>query len=150
MIREATAQDLNGLLHLYLHLHEIQVPEVDHVLLSTWDQILRNENYHLIVAEEDGIIVSSCTCLIVPNLTRQGTPYALVENVVTHEDYRGRGLASACMAYASELATEAGCYKIMLTTGSQDPNVHAFYQKHGYSNKGKTAYNKSLKEVTWR
>ena len=49
-------------------------------------------------------IVSSCVCVIIPNLTRNIRPYAFVENVVTHSDYRGKGYATQCLNYARELA----------------------------------------------
>lgn len=149
MIREVKADDLNGMLNLYLHLHEVNVPEVTKRVEETWDKILNNPDYHLIVAEEDGKLVASCTCLIVPNLTREVTPYAVIENVVTHSDYRGRGLASKCLEYASEIAKKEGCYKMMLITGSSKQSTHEFYKKNGYHSDGKTAYYKTLKEVHW-
>ena len=150
MIREADEKDLNGLLELYLHLHETSVPDTDDKLKNTWNKILGNIDYHIIVAEEDGRIVSSCTCIVVPNLTRGGLPYALVENVVTHADYRGRHLASACLEYAKEIAVKNDCYKMMLITGSHDPETHDFYKNAGYSSDGKTAYYCLLKEVNWK
>ena len=110
---------------------------------------MSDDNYHLIVAEEDGRLVSSCTCIIVPNLTREVSPYAFVENVVTHKEYRGKGLASACLDYAKQIAINAGCYKMMLITGSSNPKTHDFYKKAGYSAEGKTAYYQMLKEVNW-
>ena len=150
MIREAEEKDLKGLLELYLHLHETSVPETDEKLKNTWNRILGNSDYHLIVAEENGRIVSSCTCIVVPNLTRGGLPYALVENVVTHSDYRKRHLASACLEYARKIAEENECYKIMLITGTHDPKTHDFYRNAGYSSDGKTAYYCMLKEVNWK
>ena len=69
-IREITPGDLSGLLELYTHLHETCVPEDSEHLRSTWAAICDNPNYHIIVCEEDGRIVSSCTCHILPNLTR--------------------------------------------------------------------------------
>ena len=54
--------------------------------------------------EIDGEIVSSCVCVIILNLTRGIRPYAFVENVVTHKDYRGKGCATDCLQYAKEIA----------------------------------------------
>lgn len=149
MIREVKNDDLKSLLELYLHLHEVSVPENNDRLQNTWNKILSSENYHIVVCEEDGIIVSSCTCVIVPNLTRSVSPYALIENVVTHPDYRCKGYAEACLKYAGEIASENGCYKIMLITGSKNPDTHRFYRKCGFNSEGKTAYYKLLKEVNW-
>ena len=141
MIREITRDDLDGLLELYLHLHDKVVPEHNDHLINTWEQILNDDKYHIIVCEIDGKLISSCTCIIIPNLTRTVRPYALIENVVTHSDYRGRGYASECLTYAKKLADSVGCYKLMLTTGSKDPKTHRFYENNGYTSKDKTAYN---------
>ncbi len=99
MVREARYEDLNEILELYLHLHESSVPEENEILKSTWQDIINDKNHHLIVYEKDGKIVSSCVCVIIPNLTRRVRPYAFVENVVTHKEYRGKGYASACLDF---------------------------------------------------
>ena len=52
MIREASFDDLNGLLELYMHLHEICIPEDNEDLRITWNKILNNEDYHIVVCEE--------------------------------------------------------------------------------------------------
>lgn len=140
IIREITHEDLDALLALYLHLHDKEVPAHDAHLRETWDAILRDSKYHIIVCEVDGQLVSSCTCLIVPNLTRTVRPYALIENVVTHSDYRNKGYASECLAYAKKLAEAENCYKLMLTTGSKDPKTLQFYENNGYSSGDKTAF----------
>lgn len=107
MVREAKKEDLNAILELYLCLHEKSVPEQSECLLDTWKQILEDGNHHLIVNEIDGKIVSSCVCVIIPNLTRNVRPYAFVENVVTHTAFRGRGLASECLEYAKKVAQQS-------------------------------------------
>ena len=140
VIREAVEKDFDALMQLYLHLHEDHAPALDERAAAVWQGILGDPNHHLIVCKEEGALLSSCVCVIVPNLTRNLRPYALIENVVTRPDHRKRGLASRCLEKAREIAREAGCYKIMLLTGSKDPATHRFYQRAGYNNTDKTAY----------
>lgn len=139
-IREAEQKDLDEILHLYLYLHEKSVPQDSQQLRDTWDNIINDANHHLIVCEADGKIVSSCVCVIIPNLTRNVRPYAFVENVVTHGDYRKKGYASACLDYAKKIAEEKNCYKMMLLTGSKEESTLQFYRNAGYNNSDKTAF----------
>lgn len=145
MVREANDWELRDILELYLHLHERSVPEMTAHLAQTWEQIMQDHNHHLIVKVVDNKIVSSCVCVIIPNLTRDVRPYAFVENVVTHGDYRGKGYATECLNYAAELARKVGCYKIMLLTGSRDPKTLHFYEQAGYNSSDKTAFIQWLK-----
>lgn len=140
MIREIKKNELEKLLELYLHLHEDAVPQMTHGLNDTWKTIINDKNHHIIVKEVENRIVSSCVCVIIPNLTRNVRPYAFVENVVTHCDYRGRGFATECLNYAKELAKEAGCYKMMLLTGSKNNGTLEFYKRAGYNCDDKTAF----------
>ena len=43
---------------------------------------------YLLVAEEDGKAVSSVQMAIIESLTHNVRPFAVIENVVTHMDYR--------------------------------------------------------------
>ena len=140
MVREARREDLPALLKLYLSLHETSVPEDSVHLRQVWEAILRDENRHLVVYEKDGELVSSCDCVIIPNLTRGGKPYALIENVVTRTDSREKGFAAQCLACARELAAAAGCYKVMLMTGSRQESTLRFYRKAVFDSGEKTAF----------
>ncbi len=144
MIREARPDELNEILELYLNLHEDTIPEDSDNLRKTWAQIMDDPNHHLIVNEMDGKIVSSCVCVIIPNLTRGVRPYAFVENVVTHKDYRCRGLAGECLDYAKQIAIRENCYKMMLLTGSKKSSTLRFYEKAGYDCTTKTAFYQKL------
>lgn len=139
MLREITENDYEQLMELYLHLHETEVPPFE-LAKDVWEKIVFDENYHIIVVEEDGKIVSSCTCVIIPNLTRGPRPYAWVENVVTHADYRGKGLATKCLDYAKELAIRENCYRIVLMTGSKLESTLKFYENAGYNRSDKTGF----------
>ena len=140
MVREANESDLQNILRLYLHLHEDHIPQDSEQLQKTWAQILRDDNHHLIVKEVDGKIVSSCVCVIIPNLTRDIRPYAFIENVVTDSSCRGKGYATECLDYAKKIAQSQGCYKMMLLTGSKEEKTLDFYRRAGYNSTDKTAF----------
>lgn len=140
LIREIKATELDELLALYTHLHESGIPAHTAHLQQTWETICSDDNHHIIVCEVDGRIVSSCVCVIIPNLTRNIRPYAFIENVVTHAEHRGKGYATACLDYAKTLAVKAGCYKMMLLTGAKSDSTLRFYQNAGYNCTDKTAF----------
>ena len=140
MVREAVKEDLDELLNLYLFLHEKNIPENSEHLENTWKTIIEDVNHHIVVKEINGKIVSSCVCVIVPNLTRNIRPYALIENVVTNEGYRGKGYATECLNYAKEIAIKNNCYKMMLLTGTKSENILAFYKSAGYNSDDKIAF----------
>lgn len=140
MVREIAENELNELLKLYLYLHEDSVPEMTEHLKNTWDTIIQDENHHIIVNEINNKIVSSCVCVIIPNLTRNIRPYAFIENVVTHEDYRSKGYATECLNYAKEIAVKTNCYKMMLLTGSKEEKTLKFYGNAGYNSSDKIAF----------
>ena len=140
MLREIKENELHELLELYLYLHEESVPEMTEHLKDTWNTIMQDKNHHIIVKEVDGRIISSCVCVIIPNLTRNIRPYAFVENVVTHDDYRGKGYATECLYFAKEIAEKENCYKMMLLTGSKEEATLNFYRRAGYNSSDKTAF----------
>ncbi len=140
MIREISEKDFDGLLRLYMQLHDNPFPEKDDRVLCVWKDILNDKNHHIIVAEENGVIVSSCVCVIIPNLTRGQRPYAFIENVITDKDHRKKGYATACLNYARQIAVNENCYKMMLLTGSKERSTLDFYERAGYNQNDKTAF----------
>ena len=140
MVREAVKEDLDELLNLYLFLHEKNIPKNSDYLENTWKTIIEDVNHHIVVKEINGKIVSSCVCVIIPNLTRNIRPYAFIENVVTNEGYRGKGYATECLNYVKEIAIKNNCYKMMLLTGTKSENTLAFYKNAGYNSDDKIAF----------
>lgn len=140
MVREIFENELDELLKLYLHLHEDSVPAMSEHLSKTWQTIIQDKNHHIIVNIVDGKIVSSCVCVVIPNLTRNVRPYAFVENVVTHKDYRAKGYATECLNFAKQIAKAKNCYKMMLLTGSKKEFTKKFYERAGFNSSDKTAF----------
>ena len=140
MIREIVKEDFNGLMELYMQLHDNPMPEKIPEIMELWNRILKDKKHHIIIAEEEGKIVSSCVCVLIPNLTHNQRPYAFIENVVTDKDYRKKGLATDCLNYAKEIAIKENCYKLMLLTGSKKESTLNFYEQAGYNQNDKTAF----------
>ncbi len=140
MIRPATSHDLDGLLALYHHLHPDDPAPDPVVAEQAWSALLSSGVVVPIVAELAGLLVASCTLAIIPNLTRGARPYGVIENVVTHADHRRRGLGRAVLIAAQRAAWSAGCYKVMLATGSRRASTLAFYEAAGFQRGGKTSF----------
>lgn len=133
-IRLASNDDLAGLAILYRQLHpEDPVLRAD-TLKANLARFAAMPGSGVFIALVEPQIVATVTIAIVPNLTRGGRPYALLENVVTHADYRGQGYGQTLMEAVIEHAWLADCYKIMLLTSSKSPAVLGFYQSLGFTN----------------
>ena len=140
-IRQATENDAPALCCLYAN-HLTASPPPEKQDMALWRKKLSSfdNNYHIFVLESDEKIVSSVTLVIIENLTHNLRPYALIENVVTHSGYRNKGLASRLLRHASVTARQAGCYKIMLLTGSKLEATLKFYRQNGFNSEDKTGF----------
>lgn len=132
-IRAARLDDLDALLLLYRHLNPADPPLSRAAAEDRLRAMLAQPGMTILCVQAGEIVVATCTLIIVPNLTRGGAPYALVENVVTHPDHRQNGHGRAVIRKAIGLAFDAGCYKVMLLTGRADPTVHRFYEGCGFT-----------------
>ncbi len=139
-IREIQGMDYNGLMELYTQFYENPMPDKTPTIMALWKHILEDENYHLIVAEVCGKIVSSCMCVIISNLAYGQRPMAFIENVITDVEYRRQGLATECLNYAKSIAEKEHCYSLVLLTGSKKEGVYKFYRQAGYESESKTAF----------
>jgi GNAT superfamily N-acetyltransferase len=140
-IRAIRRDELPALLDLYRYLvpDDLPLPE-ETILWEHWDRILADTNLHTLVAEIDGQIVSTCTLAIILNLTRGTRPYGLIEHVVTHLDYRRRGIATQVLRHTLAIAWEQGCYKVMLLTSSKSEDTYRFYENAGFKRGVKTGF----------
>lgn len=140
MVREAEAGDFDGVMRLYRQLHPGDPVLRDGRDAQVFGEILRSPGLRVFVLEVDGAIVATTYLNVIPNLTRAAQPYAVIENVVVDDARRGTGLGKQIMAATLDAAWDAGCYKVMLMTGSRNPATHWFYKHCGFSGDQKTAY----------
>lgn len=139
-LRHATRDDLDALIALHAQLNPGDVVAPRERLAAILDRIVASEAFSIVVATLDGSVVATCYLNVVPNLTRGGASYAVIENVVVDAARRGTGLGQAVMRFALAEAWRRGCYKALLQTGVRDPAVHRFYESCGFSAKEKTGF----------
>ena len=140
-VRLIKYEELENLLSLYEHL----IPDdpklkIDDSLKEHWTEILSDPSYFYLVIKEDKMLVSSCNLTIIKNLTRSARPYGIIENVVTHPDYRNKGYGTAVLKTAIGIAKKNDCYKVILTTSRKDENTLRFYENAGFDMGEKTAF----------
>jgi GNAT superfamily N-acetyltransferase len=140
VFREAGPGDFEDILRLYRQLQPEDPVLQDGSDAAAFGQILRSPGLHLFVLESDGAIAATTYLNVIPNITRSASPYAVIENVVVDQTFRGTGLGKQIMGGTLQAAWDAGCYKAMLMTGSHNPDTHAFYRACGFSPDAKQAY----------
>lgn len=132
LVREAQQQDFDDLLSLIsIFPHQNHAEDKD-LLAQRFQEILADQRMHMLVAETNGSAVSTCTLVILPNMTRRGRPYGLIEVVATRPDSRRRGAATAVLNEALQRAWRADCYKVMLHSGKRNVGAHRLYQQCGF------------------
>jgi len=139
-VRRIKHDELEQLIQLYKHLNpddpELNINEFHNL----WNDIMSDPFMKIIVAENGGRMVASCVLVIIRNLTRGARPYGLIENVVTHADFRKQGYGRLVLQRAVEIAKEHNCYKVMLMTSSRMEGTHSFYENCGFKKGDKTGF----------
>lgn len=136
VVRDLGVGDVEALIGLYQHLNAGDAsPSQEAVRAVFAHPGLRH--FGLCAGEA---LIASCNLAVIPNLTRGGSSYGVIENVVTHADHRGQGHGQAVIRHAIEQAWAAGCYKVVLTTSRKDPAVWAFYERCDFDGGDKCAF----------
>lgn len=142
-IRPAIPDDVLVLHELYTN-HLTPHPPAEPQDLSLWSkmlgELLARPDYHIFIGETDKQVVSTLTLTVIPNLAHDLRPYAVIENLVTHRDFRNMGYATKLVRKAGRSAKDQGCYKVMLMTGSRKDAERRFYKRCGFRASEKGAF----------
>lgn len=131
---------IDGLIALYNQLLPKYQMKHDDSTDKICQYIFQDSNYTIIIGTENEKVISTCTLIIIPNLTHFSKPFAIIENVVTHEDYRKLGYGTQVLKFAIQLAKKSECHKILLQTRRKDKHVLEFYKKLGFTDEDSTGF----------
>ncbi|MCG8358035.1 MAG: GNAT family N-acetyltransferase [Kiloniellales bacterium] len=100
--------------------------------VEAFQAMLGQDGNRLIVAIEDQNIVGCLQLVIIPGLSHLGTTRGQIESVRVERNSRGKGVDEALFRHAFELAREAGCGLVQLTTDKARPDARRFYERLGF------------------
>jgi GNAT superfamily N-acetyltransferase len=130
-VRPARPADLPEVLRLVAQLHPEDPPPDLNRAARALTEILSRDDHALLVADAGGAVAGTLHLVVAPNLTHDGAPWAIVENVAVDEPHRRTGVGRALMEEAERRAREAGCYKVQLLS-ADERGVGAFYETLGF------------------
>jgi GNAT superfamily N-acetyltransferase len=86
---------------------------------------------HVLIAEIDGRIVG-LTTVNIRHVISSDAPFARIASVVVADNVRSLGIGGRLIDAVEEIARDAGCERIEVTSGAHRTRAHAFYQRRGY------------------
>ena len=99
---------------------------------SAFEQIHRDPNHELIVAERDGEVIGTLHLIFLPSVSFQGALRAQVESVRVDKRFQSQGIGSEMMKWTLERARQRGAQIIQLTTHKSREDAHRFYERLGF------------------
>ena len=140
IIRQAQVNDLTAVLSLYAQadMDRGQVLTLQRAQ-TIFEQFKTYPRYRLFIAldnNDTNVVLGTYALLIMNNLAHQGTSSAIVEDVVVKQSHQGQGIGRTMMLHAMELAKQAQCYKLVLSSNLKRQDAHAFYRSLGFQEHG--------------
>jgi ribosomal protein S18 acetylase RimI-like enzyme len=137
IIREATENDLPGVLSVYAQtgIDQGQSCTIEEAR-EHYKRFQSYPNYRLFVATIAEMVAGTYALMVMDNLAKRGKPSAIVEDIAVLPEYQRQGIGKAMLTHARELAVQAGCYKLVLSSNLRNQTAHGFYEKLGFEKHG--------------
>ncbi len=132
--RGCTEQDFYTLVPLFtkmIPMRRIRIKE----LRRAYKKGLTSGSYHYLCAETKGKIVGFCSLLVKSSLRMQGS-VGHIEEIVVHDSFRRKGIGSELLKRITEASRLVGCTGIIMDVAPVTSDLHDFYVKNGFENKG--------------
>ena len=92
-----------------------------------WKDFKGQSNVHSVVVVEEDVVIGYGSVVIETKI--RGGKIGHIEDIVSHADYRKRGIGKMIVDSLYEIARTEGCYKVLLQC--EEHNI-PFYEKCGY------------------
>jgi GNAT superfamily N-acetyltransferase len=109
--------------------YETPLPESYYL---AFDQIDRDPNHELIVAERNGEVIGTLHLIFLPSVSFQGGLRAQIESVRVDKRFQSQGIGGEMMKWSMERARQRGAHVVQLTTHKTRLDAHRFYERLGF------------------
>lgn len=127
-LNEYTTETANHIRELLIQLSRSKQDKGE-IPREWFEEIISSPYHDLLIAEEEGKIIGIATLTVImgPNIRKN----AYLEDFVTDQDYRGKGVGSALWDEMLKWAREKGCKNLEFTCGNGRETAQEFYKHHG-------------------
>ncbi|RJE84824.1 GNAT family N-acetyltransferase [Paracoccus onubensis] len=101
--------------------------------LAAFDAMQDEGSNHLIVGEDDDLIVACYQLTFISGLSLSAARRAQIEAVRVAASCRGRKIGEAMIDDAGRRARDAGCTLLQFTTNKDRNDAHRFYDRMGFT-----------------
>ncbi len=106
------------------------------IATTTWprsSEIEVDPHSTVLVAVNHGVdVVGMLQLLTFRHVQHRGGRCAEIESMHVRHDLRYSGIGGKLLDHAVEIARDMGCYRVQLTSNTQRPDAHRFYERHGF------------------
>lgn len=110
--------------------------------LSIYTDSHKNDGYEIVAIEENNQILAIMGYRFLSDYVRGRHIY--IDDLVTTERIRSRGLGAELLKFAEDLANSSGCQSLRLCTGIENERGMKFYDRQGWTKRA-FAYTKKIK-----
>lgn len=114
----------------------------DYILI--YQEAHQSDGYEIVALEEQREVVALMGYRVLSDFVRGRHLY--IDDLVTREDRRSRGLGAILLNYAENLAPKLNCKTLRLCTGLENTGGIKFYEKNGWTRRS-LAYIKKTSSI---
>ncbi len=135
LIRFGEMEDVDELIELLHELFSLEADfEFNHKRQKKGLELMlaKSPDRMVWVAESGGKVVGMCTVQVLVS-TAEGGEAALVEDVVVHADFRGKGIGKKLLVALDQWAAKRGIRRLQLLADKENTPALRFYSRLGWS-----------------
>lgn len=130
-IEKLKLKDLPCILEFYKKL--LPIKQDYKISKGIYKRIMFNNNYIILVAKKDNIVVGTLTGVICKSIAWGGYDFMVLDYLYVDDHYRNLGIATKLFKAIEEYATKRLCGYIFFTSSIKNKNAHKLYEKLGYT-----------------